>query len=146
MHFHAKAKKLNHNRAKLHNRREGASDRFSSFLPELWYPWRTAAGRLDWQWENKGRKNRKKEQWWGKMTRALQVHQKQSAPTPDSAAVILVQDKVRYKYTLQQKERERLLEGCQSKTRDEPDRGGHTWDQRGTTPALSRVILQLSMK
>lgn len=60
------------------------------------------------------------------MTRALQVHQKQSAPTPDSVAVILVQDKVRYKYTLQQKERERLLEGCQSNTRDGPDRGGHT--------------------
>lgn len=60
------------------------------------------------------------------MTRALQVHQKQSAPIPDSAAVILVQDKARYKYTLQQKERERLLEASQSNTRDEPDRGGHT--------------------
>lgn len=62
------------------------------------------------------------------MTRALQVHQKQSAPAPNSAAVILVQDKVCYKYTLQQKERERerLLEGCQSNTRDELGRGGHT--------------------
>ncbi len=44
------------------------------------------------------------------MTRALQVHQKQSAPAPNSAAVILVQDKVCYKYTLQQKERERERE------------------------------------
>lgn len=62
------------------------------------------------------------------MKRALQVHQNQSAPTPDSAAVILVQDKACYKYTLQQKkrERERLLEICQSNTRDELGRGGHT--------------------